>query len=393
MPSFVKLLLKVKFLVDHFYWKKEYQNRGAPHHHVLIWIRDAVIDRDEPEKILEWIQERITCHIPDKDGSPELHRLVTRYQLHKCSKYCKRRKRCGKHSFITKCRFGFPRPVSENAAINPVQESLKSRSRIYQLTRTESEVRVNDYNPLLLMLWKANIDIQFIAESSLALAHYVSGYVTKAERSSMQEIWQEVSDNKSIYSRLWSFGLRSLRFRECGLYEASDLLLGDHLTEKSDTVKWVDISTPHKRNRRLKDHKHLQELSKQDPQNKDVFEDNLIDTFYPQRPSELEDVCLYDFVANYVLQGVDNHGKRKYRKLVKPKLPNHKLFDPGNENQKEDYFYSLVLLFSPFRDESSLLLDKETSEQAFHRLLSNKSSDHHAKLKVMLEAAANVNFF
>ena len=147
---------------------------------------------------------------------------------------------------------------------------------------------------------------------------------------------------------------------------------------------------PHKRNRRLKDHKHLQELAKKDPQNKDIFEDNLIDTFYPQRPSELEDVCLYDFVANYELQGVDDHGMRKYRKLMKPKLPNHKLFDPGNENQKEDdYFYSLVLLFSPFRDESSLLKDKETSEKAFNRLLSNKCSDYHAKLKVMLEAAAN----
>ena len=233
---------------------------------MLLWIHDApVIDRDEPEDVLKWIQERITCHIPDKDGSPELYRLVTRYQLHKCSKYCKRRKKCGQHSFITRCRFGFPRPVCANAIINPVQESLKSRNRIYQLPRTESEVRVNDYNPLLLMLWKANIDIQFIAEASLALAHYVSGYVTKAERSSMQEIWQEVSENKSIYSRLWSFGIRSLRFRECGLYEASDLLLGDHLTEKSDTVKWVDASMPHKRSRRLKDHTKLQEIAKQDP--------------------------------------------------------------------------------------------------------------------------------
>ena len=37
-----------------------------------------------------------------------------------------------------------------------------------------------------------------------------------------------------------------------------------------------------------------------------------------------------------------------------------------------------------------MLLDKDTSEQAFHRLLSNKSSDYHAKLKVTLEAAANV---
>ena len=90
---------------------------------------------------------------------------------------------------------------------------------------------VNDYCLLLLMLWKANIDIQYVAESSLALAHYVSGYVTKAEKSHLQDIWQEVSDSKSIYSRLWSFGIRSLRSRECGLYEASDLLLGDHLTE------------------------------------------------------------------------------------------------------------------------------------------------------------------
>ena len=107
-------------------------------------------------------------------------------------------------------RFGFPHPVCDNAKLNPVQESLKSRNRIYQVTRTDSEVRVNDYNPLLLLLWKANIDIQFVAESSRALAYYVSGYVTKAERSSMQEIWQEVGENKSIYSRLRSFGIRSL---------------------------------------------------------------------------------------------------------------------------------------------------------------------------------------
>ena len=55
------------------------------------------------------------------------------------------------------------------------------------------EVRVNDYNPLFLMLWKADIDIQYVAESSLALAHCVSGYVTKAEKSHLQDIWQEVT--------------------------------------------------------------------------------------------------------------------------------------------------------------------------------------------------------
>ena len=118
-----------------------------------------------------------------------------------------------------------------------------------------------------------------MAKSSLALAHCVSGYVTKAERSNMQEIWEEVSESKSIHSRLWSFGIRSLRFRECGLYEASDLLLGDHLNEKLDTVKWIDVSMPHKQNRLLINHKVLHEIAKHNPDSEEIFEDNLIDTF------------------------------------------------------------------------------------------------------------------
>ena len=264
--------------VDHLYWKKEYQARGAPHYHV---IKDApVIDKDDPDDVLKWIQERITCHIPDKISDPELHNLVTRYQMHKCSSYCKRKCKFGS-IYITRYSFNFPRHPCETAKLKSVSESLKSRNRIYELARTESEIRVNDYNPLLLMLWKANIDIQFVSESSLALAHYVSGYVTKAEKSSMQEIWDQVSESKSVYSRLWSFGVRRLRSRECGLYEASDLLLGDHPTEKSDTVKWVDVSMPHKRKRQLKDHKQLEELARSDPETDDIYEERLLETHYP----------------------------------------------------------------------------------------------------------------
>ena len=77
----------------------------------------------------------------------------------------------------------------------------------------------------------------------------------------MQELWQQISDNKRIYGRLWSFGVRSLRFRECGLYEASDLLLGDHLTEKSTTVKWIDVSMPQNRQHQLKDHRLLKNMA------------------------------------------------------------------------------------------------------------------------------------
>ena len=39
---FRTVLMKGEILgtVDHFYWKKEYQARGAPHYHALLWISD-----------------------------------------------------------------------------------------------------------------------------------------------------------------------------------------------------------------------------------------------------------------------------------------------------------------------------------------------------------------
>ena len=152
------------------------------------------------------------------------------------------------------------------------------------------------------------MDIQYIAESTMALAHYVSGY----ESSHIQDIWQEVSDNKSLYSRLWSFGVRCLRTRECGLYEASDMLLGDHLCDKSCTVEWLDVSMPHSR-RRLKNHKQLKELEELDPGSEDVFMDNLVGNHYPDRPQNLEGVCLHDFVANYTASvGASSRNGRSY---------------------------------------------------------------------------------
>ena len=41
--------------VDHYYWK-EYQMRGAPHYHIVLWIRDSpVLGKDSPEKVLSFI--------------------------------------------------------------------------------------------------------------------------------------------------------------------------------------------------------------------------------------------------------------------------------------------------------------------------------------------------
>ena len=392
---FKTVIVKGKVLgkVSNYYIKKEYQTRGAPHYHVLLWIEGApVIGVDPPEDILSWIQDRITCHIPNPETNPELYHLVTRYQMHKCSGYCLRSRKVkgteGKNLYIKQCKFNFPRPECSHAQLNPVDPSLRTRQRIYSLSRAKTEIKVNDYNPLILYLWRANVDIQFVAESSLALAGYVSAYVTKAEKSNLQDVWTELASQGNIYSKLWSFGVRALKSREVGLYEAADLLLGDHLTEKSCEVKFINARPPHKRNRVLKNYTELKQLREIDPNSDDIFAPSVIDIYYPSRPDRLDDLCLYDFVKYIDWYNKDKEGKKTFRKLKKPCVPNHPIFDPRKPEQVDDYYYSLVLLFVPFRNESNLLLPNETSEQAFHRYSNDGLLGHHEKLMKMLEATS-----
>lgn len=182
--------------VTDYFRKKEYQSRGAPHHHILLWLEGApVAGTDKDEVVLKWIQERITWRIPEEASNPELHQLVTKCQHHKCNPY-RRCKKCVKGgTFITRCRFGFPRQECNSATLNCMK---LSHTQMYNLVRACSEIRINNYNPLMLMLWKANMDIQYVGESTLAIAQYVTGYVTKAKRSKKR------SSHNSIYSRLHS---------------------------------------------------------------------------------------------------------------------------------------------------------------------------------------------
>ena len=196
--DFFNIVILQRGKVEQYYVKKEYRMRGAPHYHILPWIENApVVGIDCPNEVCSFIQDRITCHIPDSNTSPDLNHLVTKYQMHKCSKYCKRNIKVGK-TYVSRCRFDFPRPVRDSICINDIENSLKSCNKIYYLKRDEKEVRVNDYNPLLLKLWRANMDLQYIAEKSLSLTEYVTGYVTKAEKSHAQDLWEEVNSCDNI---------------------------------------------------------------------------------------------------------------------------------------------------------------------------------------------------
>ena len=186
--------------------------------------------------------------------------------------------------------------------------------------------------------------------------------------------------------------MRSLRSRECGLYEAADILLGDHLYEKSDSVQWITVEKPENRKVRIKNYRELQQLAESDPHSNDLYQANLIDNFYPNRPTSLAHVCLFDFVKWYRRGDNDAEGRRQYVRLGKPKIPNHRIYDPNKPDEREAYFYSLLLLFVPFTDESQLVSEGQTAEEAFNEHFKDHSSmeEHHESLQRMLQAQSKV---
>jgi len=99
--------------------------------------------------------------------------------------------------------------------------------------------------------------------------------------------------------------------------------------------------------------------------------------------------CLYDFVKWYdIYNGNDSNDQRIYKIIIKPRLPNHRVYDPSKENEKEDYFYSLLLLFHPFRNESDLIAKDQTTEEAINQFIASNSDiqQHHEKLSKILQA-------
>lgn len=200
----------------------EFQGRGSPHIHCVLWVKDAPkYDVDSNSRVCEFIDKYISASIPDDD---DLKNIVEMLQKHRHSSYCRRKGRC---------RFEFPKPPSErtlicepldnedpNAALNDEQRSMlaevhkvlsetrecdltldealskanvdkvlyhqalqvSTKGAMIVLKRKPRDSCVNNYNPVCLRAWKANIDIQFVL-NAYACIMYVASYMMKAEKA------------------------------------------------------------------------------------------------------------------------------------------------------------------------------------------------------------------
>ena len=363
-------------VVDHF-WRIEFQLRGSPHVHSLWWIKDAPnLDTVEGKRAApSYIDKYISVNIPEENtGEEELRSLVLRVQQHHHTGSCQKRSRRRNQ---TDCRFDFPKPLSEETRLK-TNDDVGNKSRFYLLKRKAGEENINAYNRSLLLAWKANMDIQLIG-CVYSTAAYICSYMCKGESEAVKKAIRDglnsLPPNTSMRKRLSKIGNTMLTHREMSGQEATYRLCNLPLKDSSRKVIFVNTARPEKRTRLLKPRSALLEMADEDT---NIFECGLLER-YAQRPNneEFNGMTLayfavwYDALSGsdqsegvcglprYQLQG--NMGRiRQRRKQACLRTP---IMTP--ESHGDDYYYSLMLLYIPWRVEEDLIRGHSSSMSVF----------------------------
>ena len=256
IKNFIKHIMmrqgKDKVNFGNYSYRIEFQLRGLPHVHGVLWIDEEwLINQgfspnidDCEEAALRIAKELVTVEIPEEEP---LRSIVLQVQKHKHTATCRKRTA---HA----CRFGFPKLPSEETIIaQPLSEGTEEEKketykkyadilskardylegesvnedlsyyeflkeiavdpedylaalqttksgRIMILKRSVKERFINNYNKEWLLAWNANMDIQ-ISFDAYSVISYIIAYISKDEpevAKKLMETYRQVKDLPSI---------------------------------------------------------------------------------------------------------------------------------------------------------------------------------------------------
>ena len=314
-----------------FFYRVEFQQRGSPHIHMLVWIDNAPsLEKNSAEEIVQFVDKYLTCSVNDEEAAH-----LVELQTHKHSKTCRKK---GKAI----CRFGFPLPpLPQTRLLYPLEEEVDQFKKKYSelqramnenkdndvsfaefletvakmtfedyikcirsslnapkvfLKRAPNEMRVNLFNVKILLAWKANLDIQIVLEP-YGCASYVVGYISKSQRgmsslleAAAKEARKENSDIKKQVRHIGNVFSNSV---EVGAQEAIYLALQIPLTKGTREVVYINTCASRERVFLLKPKSVLDELP---AESTNIESDNIVQR-YSKRPRQLQRFCLADYVS------------------------------------------------------------------------------------------------
>ena len=357
--------------ISDWFYRVEYQQRGSPHIHMLIWLEGApVFGVDDDVLVTNFIDNIISCQWPD--NNTELQKLVNR-QIHRHTHTCKKKSK-------NECRFNYPQPPMRATEIlyplekdtspckmkqlketwktikkqlNDLKEGefmtfeelllkLKVTESDYRLAvrsslnsptvflkRQPNELRVNNYNPACLQAWRANMDIQFILDV-YACAMYIVSYISKAQKGMSELLRQACAEarkgNSSIKQQVRDIGNKFLNSVEISAQEAVYIILQLPMKKSSREVLFINTAPPNERVQLLKP---INDIKEMEDDCEDVYSTGLLQR-YVNRTASLEHLTLADWAAWY-----DSCGKPYVRKSFINDLDNLPL-ETANDDENDD---------------------------------------------------------
>ena len=169
---------KAPFQITDFTSRVEWQKRGYPHAHIMMWTRDVSPATGANEELEDHdFGPSDSESIPDTSPATSTEKLYDQYVctrsprrwreiykdeemanlaeflVHKHSPYC------GAY-LLGACRFGFPHPKVERTRLKEARELMISRSKNTYLVRRRSDANMLGlYNPDILRRWRGCIKL------------------------------------------------------------------------------------------------------------------------------------------------------------------------------------------------------------------------------------------
>ena len=185
--------------VSHYVWRLEFQARGAPHVHALIWLSSR-LKLDTIAKSMFAVRPPSHSHL--------LSSLVIGPMIHECSVG-----RCKKGDPTLKCKYGFPKPSCASPYITETGE-------LY-LPRGATEQWIVEYSPGFLLKWRGHCHVHVLRtyehpECSPNAIQYIVKYNFKSEptlrveaahdRENYQTLFHSrVTSSEEAIARIFSF--------------------------------------------------------------------------------------------------------------------------------------------------------------------------------------------
>ena len=333
----------------------EFQMRGSPHLHSLIWTSDCPeLKNGSEEAYIRYIDDHVQGNLPNKENDCEFHYLVKMYQKHTHSRSCKKYKKIP-------CRFNFgqfftnetvvSKPLADDMSDEKKLLVLKKRNEILSCVKekinekldpskpdydssTSAEdvlamckVSKDDYNWALSISgdsdfelhlkravdssfinnyfeagikgFRANVDLQPVFNHYKCIT-YVCSYFSKDETKCSQAIMnaaREAKDNNlNIRESLRKVGSAFLSSREVSVQECVYRCMPELWLRKTfPCIVFVNTGLPEERCQVAKSQEEIEAL---DDDSTDIFMSNVIER-YSDRPNIVDQLCLAEFAAYY----------------------------------------------------------------------------------------------